>query len=902
MAECREPQDRFLAVLGARDETEVARRVQAFRENRAPNCPFEKVLTQAVSDAAEPDISPMAFMLHPGDEIRIELTRLDPSTRAVEKTWTFVVRPPEVSLAWTYPDEESWIVGETARDIAEMLTFARNQSLPAEKEFAFSASRSSRSAGDAGPRYTVSFSQASGQPIRQELTFSQHIWAPASYEPLAAAAVQALGLRAAPAQSESRILQALEQPLSAVLEQESQRVSGRLAQSMLDPGAHEEAALILGTLALREAAGGFSDIRQTLCRMAAHLAVAASLRRPTSSATADYANALLLTLVVRQRDALAQIDQMERAGAPLAGAAFLRALRIRNTHDWRILKSPAGASLLERLEHHRALAVSLGTSHALESFLSWKQAPRLGDWGRILFEARATVEAGNLMVPTMIPSEVEEIADTWHAYHGTALQAAAIASELNARPTRLLASGGRERPTPRVIGWGVWARFFQRNICFEALESTLHLKHMVGLPDDASGMRIGLTQSLASLELAPRLITDPNWDPARDGSEPPLAARRREHCPRAAELTREAPERLTPFVWNGLEGSCDVWTKGNLVKRSRWFNALTPSGTALEGMRRAERLRIPDLVEDKAFGTLHELAPFEASLALLVAPPGDDETHDEVASAYGPLADYDVRAMRRLARTLHKDVAAARKAYARIASLDPDTYLTLGAYLEDVGLEDEAAAAYENGIAKGRDRVSVANSILWLVGYYCDRNRTGRAGEIAKIAADVYSALGLQAMGYLMERTGRYSDAEAWYQRIVERYDYRGTLEDFYIRYERRIGDGRFRNQAAAALASRFPAGLQRVALGELVSPPLNSPELVRISGKFQKSTAFGLLKDDVVVALNGYRIHNDAQYQCVWTLDDKPEAAVIVWRNGRYIEIKGKMRRMRYGPLSQRS
>ena len=71
------------------------------------------------------------------------------------------------------------------------------------------------------------------------------------------------------------------------------------------------------------------------------------------------------------------------------------------------------------------------------------------------------------------------------------------------------------------------------------------------------------------------------------------------------------------------------------------------------------------------------------------------------------------------------------------------------------------------------------------------------------------------------------------------------------------------------------------------------------ISGRYQRTTRFGLVKDDVVVALNGYRVRNDRQYTLLWTLDDGPDATAIAWRQGRYVEVKGRLNRTAYRPVS---
>jgi hypothetical protein len=61
-------------------------------------------------------------------------------------------------------------------------------------------------------------------------------------------------------------------------------------------------------------------------------------------------------------------------------------------------------------------------------------------------------------------------------------------------------------------------------------------------------------------------------------------------------------------------------------------------------------------------------------------------------------------------------------------------------------------------------------------------------------------------------------------------------------------------------------------------------------------------MEGDTVVAINGYRVHNEQQARVVWTFDDRPDWTVILWRQGRYVEEKGRTKRMAYGPISRRS
>jgi len=894
--DCDALQTASKAVDGARDEREAQQRLKEFLD-RSASAPCAKLpVAEATRNVAEPLIT--QFKLDPDDEIRLTVTRLAPGTRAVERTWTAVIRPESARLDWTYPNEESWIVGETARDIAEMLMYASRGALVDEKQLAFSAT-SQPLPGSPAPRYTIALSPRPNAPLKASLSFPDHIWAPSGYEPLATALGQALALPPAPVTAPaSTLLEALKNPLSSVLARESRRISERLAVSMLDAQAHEEAALVLGVLALREASGEFTDTRQMLCRVAAHLTVAQSLRRGAAAPLRGFADALLLTLVNRQRDALARIEALEKGGPSAAGASFLRALRVRITHDWRILQNPTRASLLERLQHYRALDQSAGTS-AASAFLATNAAEPVGDWARITFENGASVGRGQLVLDTMLARELDDVAETWRAFHGTPFNSRELALALNRRPERLLSTGPSARVVPRVIGWGVWAGFFQRNLCFEAWATVDFLSTMLGLPDEARARRTSLAERLSALDLWLHLYGRWDFDLKDDSRQAAAVAKLKADCARGVALSQQAPERLTVDVWKALDGRCRHESGASLAVPDKWFNSLVPAGTAL--LLGRSKANPPGAVDyRKLFATLHERAPFDSLVLRALAPLKEGETLAEVAALYGPLAEYDLAAMYRIAGTQIEDPTAFRKTFDKIVAVSPESYLNLGQYLEDREIEDDAAAAYEKAIESASDRITLSNSLQWLVGYYCDNNRDARAAAVANLAAEVYSAEGLSTMGYYMERLGRYPEAEAWYQKIVERYADHRAQDAFYVRYEKRVGDGRFGAKAAQALTRLFPSGLQKVSIGDFAAPP-GFNEHVPVTGQFARSRRFGLLKGDMVVAVNGYRVRDLAQYLCVWSFDDKPEGIAIVFRNGRYVEIRGALKRVRYTAATRR-
>ena len=129
-------------------------------------------------------------------------------------------------------------------------------------------------------------------------------------------------------------------------------VSARLARSPMSARAHETAAMVLAAFALREAASDLTDPRWAMNRMTAHLAVAGALRQGGSRMSVDgmLAGAALEALANRQGTALQIIERLGDVHRDSPTAAWQRVLIMRVTHDWRVVKTPATATRLEKRE------------------------------------------------------------------------------------------------------------------------------------------------------------------------------------------------------------------------------------------------------------------------------------------------------------------------------------------------------------------------------------------------------------------------------------------------------------------------------------------------------------------------------------------------------------------------
>jgi hypothetical protein len=336
----------------------------------------------------------------------------------------------------------------------------------------------------------------------------------------------------------------------------------------------------------------------------------------------------------------------------------------------------------------------------------------------------------------------------------------------------------------------------------------------------------------------------------------------------------------------------------------RWFQSLTPYGTALDVDHRVFNSANMNRRDPRILDALHALAPRQVNLleSYIARKYGAKATDEQLASAYGPLADYDVRALRYWAGRVGDRPDAYQRVSAKMCDLDADLCLGVADYFWDHEMDDAAAAAFERAREHGRDKVALANAGDAPLDYYFDRGQLQKAKALAEEGAEVGSGSGFRIMGRFLERTGDYAGAESYYRRIAERYENTTPLEDFYLRRQVKGGDPRYRALAADAMKKQFPEGLQRVGIGDFNTPPAQPPQGLTISKDLltEKLRRFGLQLGDQLYALDGYRVKNNDQFVVVRSFSDEPEMTAIVWRNGQYLEIKGRFARRRFGPRAK--
>jgi hypothetical protein len=309
-------------------------------------------------------------------------------------------RPPTVAeryrLEWPWKTESEWIVS----DIAGALVNMGGQG---------TAAAAGSPVTPAGQPVLAHFDIVLGSRPPVPIDITDHIWAPATYAPFAATIVGPAG-PPCEAPGEASLIEALLTPTAEVLQRENARISAALKDNMRCGGAHEQAALLVAAFALRESAGHFNDPRRLMSRMAAHLAFATALEGTSDRPARRLSEATLLTLAVRQQSALEALGRFETPTAAPALQAWARALRTRNTADWRPIEAVSRPSLLEMLAAIRATETSVGDDYTWKVMEQFGDMPNVPDVGRVLLVLSPGVFAGNRYAASNIVLETAEAA------------------------------------------------------------------------------------------------------------------------------------------------------------------------------------------------------------------------------------------------------------------------------------------------------------------------------------------------------------------------------------------------------------------------------------------------------------------------------------------------------------
>ncbi|WP_291986311.1 PDZ domain-containing protein [Luteitalea sp.] len=698
-----------------------------------------------------------------------------------------------------------------------------------------------------------------------------HIWDPRTYLPIAAA----LGVRPEPAATpsagaaEANFVEGLTEPSLAHLIAEDTRVSTALRAQPRAAVLHEQAALLLGAMALREGANLYTDGRPAWSRLTAHLTMARAVNgagTAKSSLPGRLADAVLLVDVGREIDALAALAPLAAAEQSAAVRVWATALRVRATGDWRLVDRPAKSPTIARVAYAKAYAWRVG----LGPVLAWMDdanpdvdLPLL----RVLLSQPLSVAVGNRFSAAGLMVELNEAEEAARAY------GVAITDD----PTALLRAIGRPTATGpfRVLDWPLVASTAERHI-LARLKSLYDAQRLLGQRERLRQMPIELEKTFATLPLVPTALALMGGDGAA------------RHLAAAAAIVRARKDAIPPALWTALvyEGQRSArsvsWPTADV-----WFNPWQPDGTALTTSDRLARQGAPAPPLPMA-EALHRLAPSDTWLSWRLAwwrVPSGRPTIAAVRAELGPAVAYDSGAIYRMFRGLdgtHQEYVVLGT---QMCELNVDRCEELAQELLKEGRDAEAADELRRWFNRAQDRVAASNRVLWLTRYLLDQGQAADARAIAVSADDVGSGAGMLTLAEVKERQGDQDGAEAGYKRVQDRYGTAWHLGAYYLRRWKATGDTALRDRGLALVAQSFPSGFE--AVPSAGAAPVDGVAFTNFGGRAAKA---GLRKTDIIVGVDGVRVRSEAQFDVLMRASHDTAVQFTVWRDGAYATVKGTL------------
>jgi tetratricopeptide (TPR) repeat protein len=794
-----------------------------------------------------------------------------------------------------FHNESEFIVQSIVTDIAEMAVYAKSHTAPATNS-EMVALREDLTAPANAPRYKLEI-KLPLKNLNCDLDIDPAhgtIWSPETYAGITRQIFNSLGLNAVSntVQKTADIffLNSLLSPNAQVIESANIHLSGELADDFSSPVLHEKAALLLGTFALRENSGCFYEIRFPLCRMTAHLALVKAFGNDSAyDVNGRVAEALLYTLMNNEKQALAKtalIGQEQPALAP-----WTRILKVRNTHDYRPLAALTNRSPLETIEYFRAYCDNVDPDLAWRKLTALQQES-IPDFCRIVDASPDghSVGLGHVMLATHLQLELkEELQVLQLSNHMQKPNPQEFLNAMNEMPDRCVRLNSDGTSAIHVIGWGQWAAFFQRHLCQTIVRDYHFMQDSWGVPEDAKKFAEECDKTFSGLRLYPFVQKVDSHDERSYRSA----------VDDSLKVIRSTPQLVGAEIWNQLYYSVPFAALYQPDPRSRveeWHSHNPPPGTAYNPyprMGHENLVKRPDSVS--RLQELYELSPYDMDIqySYAVSKYGGHANYDQTEAIFHPVLDYNSHQLYFLAEKATNDPAIYVPTMERCAEMDPARYYALAEYLINRGQEDKAIPFIEKGMDLFPDSVTKAAYAGRMIKHYVKQGQISKASALADFAADVYSADGLEAKAEFLESQNKYREALDYYQKIEERYEDSSPLVSFCTRYKAATGKSDLDEILARRIKKVFPRGMEKTSLAEFNTPPRDG---IIVGGENETTAKAGIAHGNIIVAINGVRIHNFDQYLYIRGLDTAPELHLIVWQANKYREITAAPPDHRFG------
>lgn len=777
----------------------------------------------------------------------------------------------------SFQTEAQYVVETVVTDLAEQIYFAAKHKLPDTNYFSIT-SKEQITPDLETPAYKITINlDKDHKNLQFKLNINGPIWSTPVYSNAVATLTKAIGLKIQKTSvtNTRSILRLLVDGQPETIERLNQGLSDSLESDFENPAVHEQAALLLGAFMLREHSGRCYDIRSPLCRMTAHLAMADLLRNgQPETVDGEMARATLLTLIGNQAQALEHLDQIKSTNAPVL--SMIDALKVRNTGDYRIIDKKKSLTEVELIEQFMAFANDVNLPLAWED-LDEQQKTKI-DYLRIANQPLMSVEMGHELDRLSIPLEIREIYNIHQLYWHKELDKQQFVNAINVLPDRAFFKDQSEKIHVHIIGWGQWAMFFQRHLC-EAIRGNFDFyQDKWGVPDEALKFSKQCTEGFSKLIMYPLIerFCCTNVETYHAAAK------------KLIEFSQASPQLLSSYGFIYIckpPKFCKKYLPTPNPHLNEWHNHNSLPGTAYEMHARVYYPSLEDR-ETNYFEKLHERAPYNLDISEFIMRKchNGSLTLKQAQDLFQKMEDYSTIAISHLAWAKDNTPAQYEHYIKKAAQIDTSYNFQLADFYYGQTNDDKAAECLEIACKDCPSGVAIADHAEWRIRYYLNKGDKEKAHEIAKYAGEVYSFRGLVALAVYYDLTGEPEKAVNTYIAIDDRYNRPIPLIEYCIAYKEKTKDNQFDEIYRKFVKKVFPKGQEKVQLSDFTSEPTDG---VFINDETELLRAAGLKKRDVIVALNGIRVHSLVQYTVIRYDLTSPEMNLIVWQNDAYHQIK---------------
>lgn len=775
-----------------------------------------------------------------------------------------------------FTTEQEFIIYDISSRIAQVANLIR-KSNPSSGSSQIESIRVRQIEDSDPPEFMIQLTDSKGSQTENRLRAEVYLWNPEVFQKLVSTLTTGINKNFKPtaqvdAMSDEALLSELLTVSDETIQKMNKSISEKLRIHPADPAAHQQAALLSAFWGCQEVDSRMQDLRPSLSRASAHMALAREFSDGQKlSVAGNLAELLILNSSGRQTDAFARIKSLEESGGgelvsnfsdPNVFTRWLRSIRMLVTEDWRLADPQQELSTLERNLGFRFYSARVSSIVAAVRYDD-ESLFRHVEFNRTTSRENYEVQVGHILLDQGFNNEFRSIKRVLNVFSDKEVPSALIESS---RP-------GLSDSFEVISRWD-WELYFQRNLAQTIRGISIFLRNKIADPESAKALGTQIISEYGKVPMV-QLLGYYLEGPAKQRDEMHVALR---------ESILTTPEIMPMGQWcKGYFELKDYFQPNP----SFFFKETLPYGSSLQVNLRYSLISKLGGRREKILKTALDIRPYDYNLGVSYL---NNEADREVAAKLStqreitePYFEYTKYAMDFIKNHPETSMDETDQIYERIIELDPDRLVYYGDFLLTRGEEKRALEMFERAQEEMLDKVLLANKSQWLVEYYFKNGLTEKAMAVAYRAGETYSSRGLETLGYALCENGEWDKAQTIYEAASERYPKSISAAKFYNKAAERTGKLKYARLYEQSAADRFINGLQKVTLEDFTNPPAMG---VLIDGDSPHLKAANLGSGAVIVACYGYRVDTIEQYNFLKDTHETSELDLIVYYQDEYRSV----------------